>query len=578
MNDSIQLIKITSFRRTSQAAQPNDSKANEARFAALIGGLFPVVSILVRRIAFPLFLLAAGLVLVQPCAGQGGTWTETGSLVIERYSHTATLLPDGKVLVVGGADSDFYPLGTPELYDPASGTWSTTSRGNTARTGHTTTLLPNGMVLVAGGNNREGYFTFSSAQLYDPASGTWTETGSLNTARNNHTATLLPNGMVLVAAGDNLSSGDLASAELYDPASGIWTETGSLNTARLRHTATLLPNGKVLVAGGFGLASAELYDPANGTWTETDSLANGRDFHTATLLPNGKVLVAGNGVAGDGNSTELYDAASGSWTTTGSLAMARQQHTATLLPNGKVLVTGGQGDSGDLASAELYDPASGTWTETGSLNTARDSHTATLLSDGTVLVAGGYNFDPRRALASAELYTPEEAGNLSLVSAASRKTHGKAGPFDIDLPLTGTPGVECRVGNGGPFLQTIVFTFSEPVTSISGATTTTCGTVNSTTINGSTVTVELGHVTCDGSDITVTVPGVTGASGSVDASATMTLRTDDVNADGVVNKTDLQEIRMNVGRGLVNEDSFRNDITVDGKVNHGDTTLEKSKL
>ena len=79
------------------------------------------------------------------------------------------------------------------------------------------------------------------------------------------------------------------------------------------------------------------------------------------------------------------------------------------------------------------------------------------------------------------------------------------------------------------------------------------------------------------SDITVTVPGVNGASGSVDASATMTLRTGDVNADGVVNNTDLKEIKMNVGRGLVN-DNFRDDITVDGKVNHGDTTLEKSKL
>ena len=69
-----------------------------------------------------------------------------------------------------------------------------------------------------------------------------------------------------------------------------------------------------------------------------------------------------------------------------------------------------------------------------------------------------------------------------------------------------------------------------------------------------------------------------GASGSVDASATMTLRTGDVNADGVVGTADLKEIRTNVGRGLVTEDNFRDDITVDGKVNHGDTTLEKSKL
>ena len=194
-----------------------------------------------------------------------------------------------------------------------------------------------------------------------------------------------------------------------------------------------------------------------------------------------------------------------------------------------------------------------------------------------MLAAGGTS-DNIHAFASAELYTSDGGGGLTIVGAASRKKHGNAGMFDIDLPLTGTPGVECRVGNGGTFLQTIVFTFSEPITSVSGTTTTTCGSVNSTTISGSMVTVELGHVTCDGSDITVTVPGVTGTSGSVDASGTMTLRTGVVNADGVVNQTDLEEIRMNVGQGLVTQDNFRDDITVDGNVNHKDTTLEKSKL
>src|SRR5437763_4719408 len=128
----------------------------------------------------------------------------------------------------------------------------------TARNGHTATLLPNGKVLVAGGRN--GNSILASAELYDPPSGTWSATGSLATARFFHTATLLPNGKVLVAGGGN------NSAELYDPASGTWSATGSLATARAFHTATLLPNGKALVAGGFSsfsggeLASAELYN------------------------------------------------------------------------------------------------------------------------------------------------------------------------------------------------------------------------------------------------------------------------------------------------------------------------------
>ena len=90
---------------------------------------------------------------------------------------------------------------------------------STARDAHTATLLPNGKVLVAGGyNSTSGYL--SSAELYDPASGTWTATGSLSTARGYHTATLLPNGKVLVAGGYNSTSGYLSSAELYDPATG----------------------------------------------------------------------------------------------------------------------------------------------------------------------------------------------------------------------------------------------------------------------------------------------------------------------------------------------------------------------
>jgi hypothetical protein len=130
MYDSIQLTKTASSRRASQVTWPNDNKAVGNCLHALIAGLRPAASILARRIAFPLIFLTAGLALVHPCAGQSGTWTATGGLTTARYTHTATLLPSGMVLVAGGYNFGY--LASAELYDPASGSWTTTGSLNTA--------------------------------------------------------------------------------------------------------------------------------------------------------------------------------------------------------------------------------------------------------------------------------------------------------------------------------------------------------------------------------------------------------------------------------------------------------------
>src|ERR1700676_2721392 len=102
---------------------------------SLGAGLLSATSILARRIAFPLLFLAAGLVLVQPCAADPLGFGDTGSLGTARYQHTATLLPNGKVLVAGGNNGG--ALTSAELYDPASGTWAATGNLGAARYQHT---------------------------------------------------------------------------------------------------------------------------------------------------------------------------------------------------------------------------------------------------------------------------------------------------------------------------------------------------------------------------------------------------------------------------------------------------------
>ncbi len=540
---------------------------------SIIVGLQSTFSIAARPITVPLLLLTVGIVIVQPCAGQSGTWSATGSLITGRYSHSATLLTNGKVLVASGYDGG----ASAELYDPASGTWSATGSLITARGDYTATLLPNGKVLVAGGYNGE---PLASAELYDPATGAWTATGSLNTARGKHTATLLPNGEVLVAGGSIDIFTSLDSAELYDPANGTWTATGSLANARWYHTATLLPNGKVLVAGGYNTVgsyvyTAELYDPGTGAWTATG--VSSRAEHTATLLPNGRVLAAG-GYFND-SSAQLYDPASGTWTITSNLTFGRSSHTATLLPDGKVLVAGGFGYDGfvyiPLARAELYDPASGIWTATGSLITGRGGHTATLLPDGEVLAAGGSDtfLNP---FASAELYTAGGDGELTLVSAASRKSHGAKGDFDIDLPLTGDFGIECRTGLTR---YMAVFTFSNDVTGADSAITT-CGTIGSVSVDPNdshNLLVTYNGATCDGDVVTVTANNVHDDQGNTlaSASASMGLLVGDGTGDGRVTNEDIAAVRAVKGQ-QANSSNFRNDVTVDGRINNQDIQTVRS--
>ncbi|WP_437290831.1 kelch repeat-containing protein [Sorangium sp. So ce406] len=345
------------------------------------------------------------------------TWRSLGTVSSARVEHTATRLRDGRVLVAGGSahtqPHDEEPFATAAVFDPAEDTWSPVASMSTARARHSATLLPDGRVLVAGGHAAGE--TLAAAEVFDPASGTWTSVPSMSAARHAHTATLLPGGRVLVAGGR--APGEvLAAAEMFDPASGTWTSVPSMSmsTARHGHSATSLPDGRVLVIGGGDLerelASAEVFDPASGTWASVASMSTARYLHTAESMADNRVLVAGGYAYEDGvlDRAEVYDPASGAWLPVDPMVTARHGHTSTSLPDGRVLVAGGGGHQAVLDSVEVFDPASSVWRSVEPPTAARAGHTATPLPDGRVLVAGGLvsGLDVERALASAEVFDP----------------------------------------------------------------------------------------------------------------------------------------------------------------------------
>jgi Galactose oxidase, central domain len=344
-----------------------------------------------------------------------GTFALTSDMTTPRSLHSATLLPNGQVLIAGGASGGV--LASAEVYDPSERTFRAVGAMTTARRLHSATLLPDNRVLIVGGYGEDGG-ALASAEIFDPATGTFNATGSLRAARGFHTAILLQTGAVLVIGGYGTRAyPNVAPAELYDLASGVFRPAGAYvgrGGCDFCAPSVLLHDGTVLFPGEF---PTQLYDPASDSFSPGGRMTN--DLSGAAVLTNGQVLFAGGETLGRLANAELYNPATRTFARTGDMTSRRVWHTLSSLPNGMVLAAGGETDScagngctfaGSVVSAELYDPTAGTFSPTGNMAAARSTHSATLLGDGRVLVAGGVSYGGigifRGSLASAELYTP----------------------------------------------------------------------------------------------------------------------------------------------------------------------------
>jgi hypothetical protein len=223
---------------------------------------------------------------------------------------------------------------------------------NSVRWAHTATLLPNGNVLLAGGFNGSGVAT--SADLYDPWAATFTAV-AWPTARAVHSATLLGNGSVLIAGG-HVGASQVASTEIFNPATNTFTPYNSMNVAREGHFANLLPTGDVLLSGGYNttngaLSTAELFVAASGNFV-LKTMASPYTDHSATLTAGGQVFISGTI-----SIVSIYDPIAGSFSTLVAWPIPRFDSLTVLLPNGKVLITGGEDFIDVTASSSLISPA-----------------------------------------------------------------------------------------------------------------------------------------------------------------------------------------------------------------------------
>jgi hypothetical protein len=201
--------------------------------------------------------------------------TLTGALEEEHDWAATALLNDGRVFVLGGGQ---LPTVGSEVWDPATGAWSRGGGPLDPRLGgQTATRLPDGRVLIVGGQTGTlGDDAFppplSNTDIWDAATMLYDSSGSLEVGRERHTATLLPDGDVLIVGGVGARVPDdvetsIAAAELWDASTETFNSAGQAPVGHALHTATLLDDGRVLITGG--LLRIQLTEPV--VYTDTAS-------------------------------------------------------------------------------------------------------------------------------------------------------------------------------------------------------------------------------------------------------------------------------------------------------------------
>ena len=283
------------------------------------------------------------------------------------------------------------------------------------------------------------------------------------------------------------------------------------------------------------------------------------------------------------NTGGRYNPGTADWTLTSLVNAPAPRNSLTAVWTGsEVIIWGGHSSSNaDFNTGGRYNPGTNSWTPTTTSNApmARGDHTA-VWTGNKMIVWGGINFNTGFFLNTGGCYSAEPSTPM-VQSAVSRKSHGTFGDLDVNLPLSGIPGIECRNG-GAANDYTIVLTFLANV-SVNGnpqaAVTSGIGTIGSggagngakVITSGNVVTIPLTNVS-NAQTINVALNNV---NGSTNVMIPMRVLIGDVTGNGTVNATDVAQTKLCVGQ-TVSASNFRCDVNTGGAINATDVSVVKS--
>jgi hypothetical protein len=455
----------------------------------------------------------------------------------------------------------------------------------------------NGRFYAMGGRTADGTGNDAlNPREYNPGTNTWVtrpEAAPDNSMNNMACGVLTDAGTPYIyCVGGSFGGGTTGTDRVFrfNPVAGTITTVASPWPGAM---GTILPGGfavynnKLYILGGFNINVGMVSDiweftPGTNLWVHKAAMVPMPLGYipTATI---GNFLYTGGGsmwtgtTLADVNNSYRYDPVADAITTISVPPRVVAETRSLNVSNQAYVMGGGRTPPNPNSEVDIYNPGTDSWSLGTAMLTPRRNFPTDTNGNTTIWLAGGYAADGVTPLSSMEIFTC--SAPLSITSAVSRKAHGAAGNFDIDMPLSGPTGVEDR-NTGGTHDYTLVVTFSQnvtvtgspqaQVTSGTGCVGTAGVCSGSVSVSGAVVTVPLTNV-ADQQNINVRINSVNSA-GNFDIP--MGFLTGDTNGNRTVNAADVAQTKGRLGQA-VTAANFRSDVNANGTINAADTALIK---